>query len=84
MKEAGIDVVYIKSSEGSGFIDPKFERNYEEAKKNGLKIGFYHYVNARTEEEAIKEAEFQPYLENLWIANWQWILKALGIFRRQK
>ncbi len=58
VKQAGIEVVYIKSSEGSNFVDPKFERNYTEARKNGLKIGFYHYVTARTEEEARRQAEF--------------------------
>lgn len=58
VKEDGIDIVYIKSSEGSNYIDSHFERNYEQARKNGLKIGFYHYVTARTEEEAKRQAQF--------------------------
>lgn len=58
VKEGGIDIVYIKASEGSNYIDSHFERNYEQAKKYGLKIGFYHYVTARTEEEARKQAQF--------------------------
>lgn len=58
VKEAGIDVVYIKSSEGQHLEDPEFRNNYEGAKANGLNIGFYHFVRARSEEEAIKEAEF--------------------------
>lgn len=56
VKEAGIEVVYIKSSEGENFIDPYFERNYENARANGLKIGFYHYLTARTEDTAKLEA----------------------------
>ena len=36
VKEAGIDIVYIKSSEGSGFVDPYFEQNYQNAKNAGL------------------------------------------------
>lgn len=58
VKKSGIEVVYIKSSEGSSLVDPLFERNYEKAKQNNLKIGFYHYVTARTESQAIKQAEF--------------------------
>lgn len=58
VKEDGIDIVYIKSSEGNNYIDSHFERNYEQAKKYGLKIGFYHYVTARTEAEARRQAQF--------------------------
>lgn len=56
VKEAGIEIVYIKATEGQQFIDAYFEENYINAKANGLKIGFYHYVVARTEEEARLEA----------------------------
>ena len=58
VKEAGIDIVYIKSSEGDYLVDPKFRSNYEQAKLNGFNIGFYHFVRARNSEEAIREAEF--------------------------
>ncbi len=58
VKNAGIDVVYIKSSEGDYLEDPEFKNNYNKAKNNGLNVGFYHFVRARNEEEAIKEAEF--------------------------
>lgn len=58
VKNAGIDIVYIKSSEGVSYIDPYFERNYQNAKANGLKVGFYHYVTARTVEEARNQANF--------------------------
>lgn len=39
VKASGIDIVYIKSSEGSGYIDPYFTNNYELAKANNLNIG---------------------------------------------
>ena len=58
VKEAGIDIVYIKSSEGSGFVDPYFEQNYQNAKNAGLSVGFYHYVTARSVEEAVSQANF--------------------------
>lgn len=58
VKSAGIQVVYIKASEGTTIIDPYFKTNYDNAKAQGLKIGFYHFIRARNEEEAVREAEF--------------------------
>ena len=58
VKQAGIEVVYMKASEGTTFIDPYFNQNYTNAKANGLKVGFYHYVRARSVEQAITEANF--------------------------
>lgn len=58
VKNDGIEVVYIRSSEGTNYIDAKFEQNYKKAKESGLKIGFYHYVTARTVGQAEREAQF--------------------------
>lgn len=58
VRNAGIDIVYMKSGEGRSYIDPYFERNYQNAKANGLKVGFYHYVTARTVEQAREQANF--------------------------
>ena len=58
VKRSGIDIVYMKASEGRSYIDPYFERNYTEAKNNNLKVGFYHYVTARTVSKAKEQAIF--------------------------
>ncbi len=58
VKNSGIDVVYIKSSQGSNWKDPYFELNYENAKANGLKVGVYHFLTATNTEAAQQEAEF--------------------------
>lgn len=58
VKNAGIEIVYMKASEGTSFVDPYFNQNYTNAKANGLKVGFYHYVTARSNEDAILEARF--------------------------
>ena len=58
VKDAGIEVVYIRAGQGFSYRDSKFERNYEEAKKYGLKVGVYHYMTARTKEEAREQAKF--------------------------
>ena len=48
VRESGVEVVYIKSSQGSNIKDPYFDINYENAKANGLKVGFYHFLTATT------------------------------------
>lgn len=58
VREAGIEIVYIRAGQGFSYEDEKFERNYEEARKYGLKIGAYHYVTARNENEARQQANF--------------------------
>ena len=58
VKKAGIEVVYIRSSLGGDYTDPRFQQNYKNAKAQGLKVGFYHYVTAANEEQARQEARF--------------------------
>lgn len=58
VKESGIEVVYIKASEGTTYKDPYFEYNYENAKANGLKVGFYHFLTATNVDQAIRQAQF--------------------------
>ena len=35
--------VYLKSTEGENFKDKRFKKNYLRAKKNGIKVGGYHF-----------------------------------------
>ncbi|MDE6434409.1 MAG: hypothetical protein K2L07_09290 [Lachnospiraceae bacterium] len=58
VKADGIRIVYIKATQGTNYVDSDFERNYREAQKEGLAIGFYHYVTARNISEAREEARF--------------------------
>lgn len=58
VRNEGIQIVYIKASEGTTFKDPYLEQNYINAKANGLKVGFYHYLTATSVEGARKQAEF--------------------------
>ena len=58
VKESGIEIVYIKASQGNDYVDPYFKINYRNAKANGLKVGLYHYVTARNTEQAIQQADF--------------------------
>ena len=58
VRNAGIEVVYIKASQGTNIKDAYFDINYENAKANGLRVGFYHYLTATNTEEAQEEANF--------------------------
>ena len=58
VKAGGIEFVYIKASEGTTLVDPKFEDNYAGAKDADLLIGVYHFVRAQNVSEAQAEARF--------------------------
>ena len=58
VKDAGIDVVYIKASQGTNIKDAYLDINYENAKSNDLKVGFYHFLTATNEYQAEEEARF--------------------------
>ncbi len=50
-----LDFAYIKATKGSGYRDKKFEYNWENAGKTGLKIGAYHLFTF--DEPAEEQAE---------------------------
>ncbi len=58
VKNSGIQIVYIKASEGNNIVDPYFKVNYNNAKSVGLNIGLYHYLTARNTSEAIEQARY--------------------------
>lgn len=58
VKESGIKIAYIRASEGNNYIDPDAIRNYNGAKENDIKVGFYHYLTATNETEAVEQARF--------------------------
>ena len=58
VRNSGIEVVYIKASQGTNIKDAYFDINYENAKANGLKVGFYHFLTATNTEQAEQEANF--------------------------
>lgn len=60
-KNHEIEGVYIKASEGIGYIDPKMTYNAVEANKVGLKTGFYHFASLNADDvvnDARTEAKY--------------------------
>lgn len=44
VKASGVQMVYIKATEGTTFVDPNLQINYNGASAAGMKTGFYHFL----------------------------------------
>ena len=44
-REQGIDFAFIKATEGSSFVDERYETNWENARAAGLYVGAYHFFS---------------------------------------
>lgn len=44
IKADGVEVVYIKATEGLTYVNPLMDSHYRNAKDVGLKVGFYHFA----------------------------------------
>lgn len=44
----GIAFAYLKATEGTGFVDPRFAEHRREARAAGLRVGGYHYFQLCT------------------------------------
>lgn len=63
IKEAGVEFVIIRigGTRGIGgeyFIDEKFQRNIEEAKKYNIPVGLYFYSYANSKKQAVQDAKW--------------------------
>ena len=47
-KQSKIKFVYIKATEGSDYIDPRYYENIRNARKHGFKVGSYHFLSTRS------------------------------------
>lgn len=45
VKNSGIQIVYIKATEGNYYTDPYLQEFYDGARGNGLLVGFYHFFS---------------------------------------
>lgn len=58
VKASGITGVMLKCTEGTGYLSPVFQSNYEAAQKAGLKVGAYHYLRTGSHSGAAKEGRW--------------------------
>ena len=47
-KNSKIKFIYIKATEGSDFVDPRYHENIRSARKHGFKVGCYHFLSTRS------------------------------------
>ena len=57
-----IDFAFIKATEGSGFVDPQFSYNFENAIKTDLRIGAYHFFSF----ESSGETQADNFIKNVY------------------
>ncbi|APB75643.1 GH25 family lysozyme [Paenibacillus polymyxa] len=66
VKADGISFAFIKASQGQRYVDPTFITNAKEAKKAGVLLGAYHFLDATSVEAAKAEARhFAEVLEQV-------------------
>jgi hypothetical protein len=51
-KEAGYTFVFLKATEGSTFVDPRFASNRERAAAAGMLVGAYHFFRPKSDATA--------------------------------
>ncbi len=55
VKDSGVEAVYMKATEGTTFKDSTLKGNYECAREQNLKVGFYHFLVGSSEPETQAE-----------------------------
>ena len=45
LERQGISFAYIKATEGSSYVDPYLDKNYQGIQTTGLDYGFYHFLS---------------------------------------
>lgn len=58
--QAGIDITMIKATQGTSYVNPYCDRDYQAAKKAGKLLGVYHYLSGRN-----PEAEARYFYKNI-------------------
>lgn len=56
VKSSGVNIVYMKVTEGTSYVDSYFPTSYSNAKSNGLTVGFYHFFHGNI--DPIAQAQF--------------------------
>lgn len=68
VKNDGVDIVYIKLTDGLTYINPKASQQHEAAQSSGLKVGAYHFA-----EQNDPIDEYSHFIGE--VAKYQWDLK---------
>lgn len=56
-KEQGVTAAILRASAGTDYVDARLPQLVQDARNAGMRVGFYHYLNAEDEAEARAEAQ---------------------------
>jgi lysozyme len=56
VKRAGFAGVFVKATEGAGYVNPSFRAQAAGARAAGLRVGFYHFARPEVRNDARDEA----------------------------
>lgn len=56
LREDGFSAVYLRATAGDDYVDCRLNANARAAEEAGLKVGYLHYLTARTENQARQQA----------------------------
>ena len=59
--KVGTSFAFMKGSQGTSFVDPRFEENKKNARKQGILCGFYHFADGIMK----PEQEVEHFLETV-------------------
>jgi lysozyme len=58
VKEAGVEFGFVKATEGTGYVNPTYERHREAARRHGIPVGAYHFARPDSDDGPLAEADF--------------------------
>lgn len=79
--QSGVDVVMVKATQGTRYVNPYCDIDYQQAKKAGKLLGFYHYCDGSNPEaeakyfykntknyvgEAVPAVDWESYQNSSW------------------
>jgi len=52
--QSGVDIIMVKATQGTGYVNPRCDTDYQAAKRAGKMLGFYHYCGGGNPEAEAK------------------------------
>ena len=58
IKDAGVEFGFVKATEGTGYVNPTYERHRKAARRHGIPVGAYHFARPDADDGPLAEADF--------------------------
>jgi GH25 family lysozyme M1 (1,4-beta-N-acetylmuramidase) len=57
VKDAGVEFGFVKATEGTGYVNPTYERHRAAARREGIPVGAYHFARPDADDGPLAEAD---------------------------